>query len=84
MVTYTYELQYTHKKGSDNLNNLKKARLGRSITQDELAHTLGITVRTYQYIEHGQRKPSYDVILKLQKLFNSDINSLLKESDTAD
>ena len=71
-------------KGSDDLNNLKRARLGRSITQDELAHTLGITVRTYQYIEHGQRKPSYDVILKLQELFNSDINSLLKESDIAD
>lgn len=63
------------------MNNLKKARLGRNITQDELAHTLGITVRTYQYIEHGQRKPSYDVIIKLQELFNKDIDSLLSESD---
>jgi len=63
------------------VNNLKKARLGRSLTQDELAHTLSITVRTYQYIEHGKRKPSYDAILKLQKLFNKDIDSLLSESD---
>jgi transcriptional regulator with XRE-family HTH domain len=66
------------------LNNLKKARLSRNLTQDELAHMLGITVRTYQYIEYGQRKPSYDVILKLQELFNSSINNLLSETDYTD
>ena len=72
-------------EGSDNkLNNLKKARLSRNMTQDELAHILGITVRTYQYIEHGQRKPPYDVILKLQELFNSDISNLLSESSDID
>lgn len=70
----------TYMKGSAILNNLKKARLSRDITQDELAHTLGITVRTYQYIEHGQRKPSYDVILKLQGFFKQDISYLLSES----
>jgi transcriptional regulator with XRE-family HTH domain len=72
------------KEGSEVLNNLKKARLGKNMTQDELAHILGITVRTYQYIEYGQRKPSYDVILKLQELFNSNINSLLSESTDMD
>ena len=68
-------------KGSDKMNNLKKVRLSRNITQDELAHTIGITVRTYQYIEHGQRKPSYEVILKLQDIFKCDINRLLSEAD---
>ena len=72
------------KKGSDKLNNLKIARLSRNMTQDELAHILGITVRTYQYIEHGQRKPAYDVILKLQELFNNDISYLLSESSNID
>lgn len=71
-------------KGSDKLNNLKKARLSRNMTQDELAHILGITVRTYQYIEHGQRKPAYDVILKLQELFNNDISYLLSETSDID
>lgn len=70
-------------KGSDKLNNLKKARLRRNMTQDELAHLLGVTVRTYQYIEHGQRKPSYDVILRLQELFDSDISYLLSKTDNA-
>jgi transcriptional regulator with XRE-family HTH domain len=65
------------------LNNLKKARLSRNITQDGLAHLLGVTVRTYQYIEHGQRKPSYDVILRLQELFDSDISYLLSKTDNA-
>lgn len=68
-------------KGSDTLNNLKKARLGRSMTQDELAHLLGITVRTYQYIEYGQRKPSYEVILKLQEIFGSSIDTLLADAE---
>jgi transcriptional regulator with XRE-family HTH domain len=63
---------------------LKKARLGINITQDELAHILGITVRTYQYIEYGQRKPSYDVILKLQEVFDCTIEKLLSESDHTD
>ena len=71
-------------KGSDKLNNLKKARLSRNMTQDELAHILGITVRTYQYIEHGQRKPSYNVILKLQELFDCDISYLLSENNDVD
>lgn len=69
------------KKGSELLNNLKKLRLARNITQDELAHMLGITIRTYQYIEYGHRKPSYDVILKLQEIFKCDINKLLSDAD---
>ena len=60
--------------------NLKALRLGRSLTQDQLASKLGITTRAYQYIEHGQKKPSYDVIIKLQKLFNKDIEVLLSET----
>jgi transcriptional regulator with XRE-family HTH domain len=51
------------------------------MTQDELAHMLSITVRTYQYIEHGHRKPSYDVILELQDIFKCDINTLLSDAD---
>lgn len=51
------------------------------MTQDELAHILDITVRTYQYIEYGQRKPSYDVILKLQNLFHLSIDVLLSNTD---
>lgn len=66
------------------MNNLKRMRLGRGLAQHEVANKLGITVRAYQYIEYGQKKPSYDVILKLQRLFNSDINNLLSESDIDD
>lgn len=63
------------------MNYLRIARLGKSMTQDELSHILGITVRTYQYIEYGQRKPSYDVILKLQTLFQCSIEVLLSNTD---
>ena len=82
MLKYAYQMHKTAcKKGSDQLLYLKKARQEKNITQDELAHILGITIRTYQYIEYGQRKPSYDVILKLQVLFKSNIEVILSSID---
>ena len=66
------------------MNNLKRMRIKKGLTQYEVAYTLGITVRAYQYIEYGQKKPSYNVILKLQELFKSNIDSLLSEADITD
>lgn len=68
-------------KGADKLLNLKALRLGRSLTQDQLADKLDITTRAYQYIEYGEKKPSYEVIVRLQALFNKDINVLLSETN---
>lgn len=65
------------------LLNLKKLRIEKNITQNKLAQKLNTTVRTYQYIEYGQRKPSYDVILKLQEIFDCDISYLLSKSNNA-
>lgn len=66
---------------SKELKKLKQMRLGTNMSQDEISHILGITVRTYQYIEYGQRKPSYNVILKLQELFHCDIDQLLSDTN---
>ena len=59
---------------------LKELRLSRNLTQTQLSEMLNITTRTYQYIEHGEQKPSYRVIVKLQKIFNTDIETLLTET----
>lgn len=63
------------------LLKLKSLRLARSMTQDQVADKLGITTRAYQYIEYGQKKPSYSVIIKLQDIFKEDIETLLTEHD---
>lgn len=64
------------------MKNLKVARLGRGLTQDQLANMLDITTRSYQYIEYGQKKPSYDVVVKLQDIFKKDIGALLSETES--
>ena len=51
----------------------------KNLTQWELADKLDISLRTYQRIEYGQQKPSYKVILVLQKIFNENIESILQE-----
>ena len=48
-------------------------------TQLELAEKLGISLRTYQRIEYGQQKPNVHVVIRLQKLFQKDIDILIKE-----
>jgi len=58
---------------------IKEERLKRNMTQDDLSLCLGITTRTYQYIEYGARNPSLEVALKLQELFQCDIKNLLKQ-----
>ncbi|MBO1695249.1 helix-turn-helix transcriptional regulator [[Clostridium] symbiosum] len=47
--------------------------------QWELADKLGISLRTYQRIEYGQQKPSYKVVLALQKIFEENIESILQD-----
>ena len=53
--------------------DLYHARLASGLTQDEIAQAVGITLRTYQYIEKGETIPHGDTLLKLVYLLNLDI-----------
>lgn len=44
-------------------------RIRRRWTQDYVAHEIGITRTMVVMLETGQRKPSYDVLVKLEDLF---------------
>jgi len=59
---------------------LKNKRQSKGLTQAQLSDMLNISVRTYQYIEKGERKPSCDVVIKLQALFNQPIDCLLEQA----
>lgn len=52
------------------VTRLKYERLKRGWTQQELAERVGITKSAIQRIETMQRKPSYDVLIQLRKIFN--------------
>ena len=44
---------------------LKELRKTKGISQDEVANALGITLRTYQNYEYGQREPNIEMINKI-------------------
>lgn len=50
------------------------------MTQLALAEKLGISLRTYQRIEYGEQKPNVYVVIRLQRLFQKNIDELIKES----
>lgn len=55
-------------------------RIEHGYTQLELAQKLGISLRTYQRIEYGEQKPNVHVVIRLQKLFQREIDILIEET----
>ena len=48
---------------------LQKFRQEKSLTQEQMAKQLGITVAHYKAIEYGQRNPSFELIEKIKTCF---------------
>lgn len=51
------------------LLTLRQERIQRGWTQNYVAEKTGLSLTAIQKIETGQRKPSYDVLVKLEDLF---------------
>lgn len=49
--------------------NMRQERIKREWSQDYVAQKIGVTPEMIHYIETGQRKPSYDILVKLEDLF---------------
>jgi transcriptional regulator with XRE-family HTH domain len=56
---------------------LKILRLSSALMQKELAHILGVSVRTFQGWETGRSEPSIEKLLLLADLFNVSLDDLL-------
>jgi Predicted transcriptional regulators len=56
---------------------LKELRKTKGISQDEVANALGITLRTYQNYEYGQREPNIEMINKIADFFGVTTDYLL-------
>ena len=48
---------------------IRQERERRHWPQEYIAKQIGVTPETIHYIETGQRKPSYEVLVKLEDLF---------------
>lgn len=57
---------------------LKKERLKRNLTQEEMARLLGITLRTYQNIEK-KNDTTVKIAKSIAAIFNSSIEEIFKE-----
>ena len=49
---------------------IRQERENRNWSQNYVAEQIGISITAFHYIECGQRKPSYDVLVKLLDLFD--------------
>lgn len=52
------------------ITKIKQERLKRNWTLEYIAKNIGLTNQAISRIETGKQKPSYDVLIKICKLFN--------------
>lgn len=67
-------------------DKLKSLRLGNKMTQRQVAERVGLAVSAISSYESGTRYPSYDVLLKLARMFHVSTDYLLgaKEARSLD
>ena len=59
------------------MENLKRIRKEKKLTQLEVAKALDITVSAYGNYELGQRSPTPEMLIKLANYFNVSIDEIL-------
>ncbi len=58
-------------------NNLRKARIARNLTQEDVAQKANITTNYYAMLERGQKNPSTTVITAIIKALGIDYSDIL-------
>ncbi|MFC0905859.1 helix-turn-helix domain-containing protein [Clostridium sp. MT-14] len=61
--------------------NLKKLRIEKGLTQEELSKNLNINRATYAHYETGRREPDIETLRLLAKYFNVSVDYLLDTTD---
>ena len=62
-------------------SRIKELRTKRRMTQTEFAERLGVTKSSISSYENGSRLPSYDVLLKMSRIFKVSTDVLLGQVD---
>lgn len=61
-------------------DNLKRLRIERGLTQQQVGEQLGTSKQAYSQWESGNRSPSQKTLEKLAKFFNVSVSYLLGET----
>lgn len=56
---------------------LRETRMDRNLTQQKLADSVGLALRSYQCYEQGVREPSLDMLVKLADILDVTTDYLL-------
>lgn len=67
--------------GNDLGNRIKMLRTAKGMTQEELAHRINVSKAAVSAYENGSRFPSYDVLIKLARLYHTTTDHLLGITD---
>lgn len=62
-------------------NNLKNLRVKKGYSQSRIAKELGITIRQYIYIEHGESKGSVGLWERLRDILEADCIDVILQND---
>ena len=63
------------------MNPIRKRRLNREMTQDELANQIGVDRSNIAKWEAGVHKPRVDMLLALSKALHCSVDDLLRAQD---
>ena len=58
-------------------NAIRKARMEKNLSQEELAEIVGITPTHMKHIESGHRNPSVDILFKLTRILYLSLDGLI-------
>lgn len=68
----------------DLAEHLKTLRKQAKMTQSQVAKAIEISQQGYAYWEQGKKRPSHDNLVKIAKLFNVSIDTLVSNDKTDD
>ena len=68
----------------DLAEHLKTLRKKAKMTQAQVAKAIEISQQGYAYWEQGKKRPSHDNLVKIAKLFNVSIDTLVSNNKTDD
>lgn len=57
--------------------NLFQLRMGKGLKQQEVADSVGLSLRAYQYYERGQREPTLSTLIALADFYDLSLDELV-------
>ncbi|MDL2254224.1 helix-turn-helix domain-containing protein [Ruminococcaceae bacterium OttesenSCG-928-I18] len=61
---------------------LEELKLARNVLQKDIAKAAGLSLRTYQRYEYGEREPSTSVLIALADYFDVSLDYLVGRSNS--